>query len=152
MANVHSAVRRGRPNRPARSAVGPNIAPGAACGTRQQPGHSALVLFFFQPEDGIRGGTVTGVQTCALPISPPVCGRKRTSVEADGSPIVNEPVTDVSVALAWSIVTADGAAAGAELPGIESADAGPIACEIGRASCRERMQMEAAGEPVGNTE
>src|SRR5438309_3129295 len=26
--------------------------------------------FFFQAEDGIRGGTVTGVQTCALPICP----------------------------------------------------------------------------------
>src|SRR6266481_7758703 len=25
--------------------------------------------FFFQAEDGIRDGTVTGVQTCALPIS-----------------------------------------------------------------------------------
>src|SRR5689334_10726598 len=28
----------------------------------------SLVIFFFQAEDGIRGGTVTGVQTCALPI------------------------------------------------------------------------------------
>src|SRR5439155_13490209 len=28
------------------------------------------VLFFFQAEDGIRDGHVTGVQTCALPISP----------------------------------------------------------------------------------
>src|SRR2546430_5979042 len=28
-----------------------------------------LVLFFFQAEDGIRDLTVTGVQTCALPIS-----------------------------------------------------------------------------------
>src|SRR5207245_6572181 len=27
------------------------------------------VLFFFQAEDGIRDATVTGVQTCALPIS-----------------------------------------------------------------------------------
>src|SRR5215203_6053476 len=27
-------------------------------------------LFFFQAEDGIRGICVTGVQTCALPISP----------------------------------------------------------------------------------
>src|SRR5439155_4478628 len=26
-------------------------------------------IFFFQAEDGIRGGHVTGVQTCALPIS-----------------------------------------------------------------------------------
>src|SRR5689334_24148575 len=30
--------------------------------------HSCLVFFFFQAEDGIRDGTVTGVQTCALPI------------------------------------------------------------------------------------
>src|SRR5689334_24300970 len=28
-------------------------------------------IFFFQAEDGIRDGTVTGVQTCALPISAP---------------------------------------------------------------------------------
>src|SRR2546430_7714303 len=30
-----------------------------------------LVVFFFQAEDGIRDLTVTGVQTCALPISSP---------------------------------------------------------------------------------
>src|SRR5207253_5226366 len=29
-------------------------------------------FFFFQAEDGIRDGHVTGVQTCALPISPSV--------------------------------------------------------------------------------
>src|SRR6266705_1660448 len=28
-----------------------------------------FVLFFFQADDGIRARTVTGVQTCALPIS-----------------------------------------------------------------------------------
>src|SRR5260370_37015665 len=28
-------------------------------------------MFFFQAEDGIRDSSVTGVQTCALPISPP---------------------------------------------------------------------------------
>src|SRR5438876_5180541 len=28
-----------------------------------------LCVFFFQAEDGIRDGRVTGVQTCALPIS-----------------------------------------------------------------------------------
>src|SRR6266702_6791310 len=28
-----------------------------------------LFIFFFQAEDGIRDGHVTGVQTCALPIS-----------------------------------------------------------------------------------
>src|SRR5690625_377942 len=29
-----------------------------------------LTIFFFQAEDGIRDGHVTGVQTCALPILP----------------------------------------------------------------------------------
>src|SRR5215208_7509338 len=33
-------------------------------------------FFFFQAEDGIRDGHVTGVQTCALPISP-VAGAAR---------------------------------------------------------------------------
>src|SRR5439155_7026940 len=30
-----------------------------------------IVIFFFQAEDGIRAGHVTGVQTCALPIFAP---------------------------------------------------------------------------------
>src|SRR6266516_6559887 len=30
---------------------------------------ATIVVFFFQAEDGIRGRTVTGVQTCARPIS-----------------------------------------------------------------------------------
>src|SRR5260370_26118362 len=30
--------------------------------------HSRIVFFFFQAEDGIRDSSVTGVQTCALPI------------------------------------------------------------------------------------
>src|SRR6266478_2432644 len=36
--------------------------------------------FFFQAEDGIRDLTVTGVQTCALPISTRgrICGSRRT--------------------------------------------------------------------------
>src|SRR2546430_12890791 len=32
--------------------------------------HGGTLFFFFQAEDGIRDLTVTGVQTCALPISP----------------------------------------------------------------------------------
>src|SRR6267143_3384135 len=34
-----------------------------------------LLFFFFQAEDGIRDGTVTGVQTCALPISDGVAAK-----------------------------------------------------------------------------
>src|SRR3989441_4734295 len=33
-------------------------------------GYSGFFFFFFQAEDGIRDKLVTGVQTCALPISP----------------------------------------------------------------------------------
>src|SRR2546430_6023002 len=32
------------------------------------PGYDGVYFFFFQAEDGIRDLTVTGVQTCALPI------------------------------------------------------------------------------------
>src|SRR2546427_8469583 len=38
--------------------------------------HVSCIFFFFQAEDGIRDLTVTGVQTCALPIS----------IGADGKP------------------------------------------------------------------
>src|SRR2546422_6331893 len=38
-------------------------------------GYSLFVFFFFQAEDGIRDVAVTGVQTCALPIS--ARGRRR---------------------------------------------------------------------------
>src|SRR2546430_3557091 len=38
-------------------------------------------VFFFQAEDGIRDLTVTGVQTCALPISPSCDAELRTLFE-----------------------------------------------------------------------
>src|SRR6267378_2921556 len=41
-------------------------------------------IFFFQAEDGIRDLYVTGVQTCALPISSPAAGRVVVKVEAAG--------------------------------------------------------------------
>src|SRR6266568_2501839 len=42
-----------------------------------------VLFFFFQAEDGIRDGTVTGVQTCALPIfAAPVACLGSTSLTA----------------------------------------------------------------------
>src|SRR5207253_8440493 len=40
-----------------------------------------VVGFFFQAEDGIRDGHVTGVQTCALPISAAAASRIPSSLE-----------------------------------------------------------------------
>src|SRR6266508_4948400 len=45
--------------------------------------HCRLLVFFFQAEDGIRAGHVTGVQTCALPI----CRRPRSSRGRDAPPL-----------------------------------------------------------------
>src|SRR2546429_3342725 len=39
-------------------------------------------FFFFQAEDGIRDVAVTGVQTCALPISPRWCASSAAADEA----------------------------------------------------------------------
>src|SRR5207248_8070706 len=81
-----------------------------------------VFFFFFQAEDGIRDRTVTGVQTCALPI----CHREwRTRA-------------------AWSAV-----ASGVEMPhghgtawrlrdGAAPVSRRPCLGQIGRASCRER--------------
>src|SRR5207245_3510233 len=43
------------------------------------------VVFFFQAEDGIRDATVTGVQTCALPI----CG-SRFVISSSGEPMPSD--------------------------------------------------------------
>src|SRR5690625_6307618 len=42
-----------------------------------------LVFFFFQAEDGIRDGHVTGVQTCALPISLRLIRESRHLIDDD---------------------------------------------------------------------
>src|SRR5438046_8781272 len=44
---------------------------------------SLLLFFFFQAEDGIRDWSVTGVQTCALPIWVEPVGRARQKAEGD---------------------------------------------------------------------
>src|SRR5437867_12545307 len=44
-----------------------------------------LIFFFFQAEDGIRDRTVTGVQTCALPICrEPVLGARPDALHTAG--------------------------------------------------------------------
>src|SRR5262249_59562738 len=90
------------------------------------------LFFFFQAEDGIRDWSVTGVQTCALPIC---------SIGDDGG--------GVREALERLAVDEWGRHAGDEVFGELQALSGPLAedsadrldlaAEIGRASCRERV-------------
>src|SRR5690625_7148389 len=78
------------------------------------------ICFFFQSEDGIRDGHVTGVQTCALPIS--------------------DEAKDVRRLMEYDEYTAGGMMTTEPL------------IEIGRASCRERVDISVASVSlVGKT-
>src|SRR5207249_7885189 len=74
-----------------------------------------LLFFFFQAEDGIRDRNVTGVQTCALPIS------RRFTAEARRTPTAPAPLSSSS----------SGRRTRSPASGRE----------IGRASCRERVEV-----------
>src|SRR5690606_40310538 len=92
----------------------------------------SLYIFFFQAEDGIRDFHVTGVQTCALPISEAFAAAAAT---ADWTSVqdFNLVITNAPGEQAWPI-TATNFILMYEQP----ADAQRSA-EIGRASCRGRV-------------
>src|SRR5690625_7325029 len=77
-----------------------------------------VLFFFFQAEDGIRDGHVTGVQTCALPIS-----------------AAGVPFRTAYAAAAQAVGREDES----RMP--EKSLAERVSPEIGRASCRERVYM-----------
>src|SRR5256885_16018725 len=52
------------------------------------------VFFFFQAEDGIRDYKVTGVQTCALPISPHLLRHTGRALVFDDYPSLKQAVDD----------------------------------------------------------
>src|SRR2546430_11518944 len=88
-----------------------------------------FIFFFFQAEDGIRDLTVTGVQTCALPISVAV-----TSLH--GIPLV------AAGRLSGPLQRAIHTYKYRPRPQLAGRLADPLsraALEIGRASCRERV-------------
>src|SRR2546430_6716868 len=89
---------------------------------------SWYVFFFFQAEDGIRYLTVTGVQTCALPILA-ACPSAHDRGESLRDAGTGEPVS---------------VCAASALPGLAPPPAvfplsADLRHEIGRASCRERV-------------
>src|SRR5258706_7970906 len=88
-----------------------------------------LFFFFFQAEDGIRDWSVTGVQTCALPI----CWKTIRLPMA--SNLKNGCTLRTPVANANSSRSA--APTSTVLSGIKAGST--CRSEIGRASCRERV-------------
>src|SRR5258708_25267859 len=96
------------------------------------PASGCLVhlFFFFQAEDGIRDDLVTGVQTCALPIS------MRSTFASFAIVRLSSPPPHATAS------TLSGTAAGrtASSRSCDSGEGPPLSrTEIGRASCRERV-------------
>src|SRR5437762_5473151 len=85
-------------------------------------------FFFFQAEDGIRDTSVTGVQTCALPIS---------LGETAHRGLHREAMLAQAVALRVLAQQGEGFLAVHRRDAITERPA-PVVAEIGRASCRER--------------
>src|SRR5699024_11255108 len=87
------------------------------------------VLFFFQAEDGIRDRNVTGVQTCALPISPTMMSRSASFIcEKAGLMTYRPPMRATRTSEMGPPKGMSETASTAE------------AAKIGRASCRERVE------------
>src|SRR5205085_7266705 len=97
-----------------------------------------VCIFFFQAEDGIRDLTVTGVQTCALPIfsGPPCTPGKtlRSRAFAYDSRHSTRPPRGPRRVLCVVVVTKSASATGFGWR---------PAAKIGRASCRERGEIAA---------
>src|SRR3712207_7102006 len=90
------------------------------------------MFFFFQAEDGIRDIGVTGVQTCALPIFLRGCSGSEamsTGGLASVAVMLPDPLPQ-----RWS----------------SCASAGPArwSRQIGRASCRERVEISVVAESL----
>src|SRR3712207_9077049 len=110
-----------------------------------------MLFFFFQAEDGIRDIGVTGVQTCALPISElshhepstfDIAGRRvgggETFCLIAGPCTVESRTQTLSVAQAVKAAGASMLRGGAFKPRTSPFAFKGLGTEIGRASCRER--------------
>src|SRR5690625_6105866 len=89
-----------------------------------------ILTFFFQAEDGIRDGHVTGVQTCALPISEVAQGFRPRIPTTAGTGREGRPrPRSARCPHPRSMRSCPAERQSAQLD---------LAAEIGRASCRER--------------
>src|SRR5207253_6288603 len=105
--------------------------------------------FFFQAEDGIRDGHVTGVQTCALPISLHGTANISVGTVAADSATISGIIDGGGSLVKQAPGTLVLSNASNSYNGTTTVSAGTL-IEIGRASCRERGQtsgIDAARRP-----
>src|SRR5688500_19686085 len=97
--------------------------------------------FFFQAEDGIRDYKVTGVQTCALPIYR--SSAVMVPISNWDSYVSYDAAADL---IAWRHPSENPSAwPGYGQPAV-SRDGSVYAIQIGRASCRERVEVAGAAD------
>src|SRR5689334_8291525 len=108
--------------------------------------NSLKSIFFFQAEDGIRDGTVTGVQTCALPIY-----RRSTRARVVA---VFAAIAGSLTGLASTMTWAPTACCAASRTWVSVASRPPFSTrsEIGRASCRERVYISVVADTLQKKE
>src|SRR5207245_5366569 len=103
-------------------------------------------FFFFQAEDGIRDATVTGVQTCALPIwTYPLPGRLLARPVCPSNGAASRRRSQKKNARLWK---KSGVRAVTSYSGLACSSVVVIVVEIGRASCRVRVWMQVVGSDV----
>src|SRR5437588_2766151 len=100
------------------------------------------LFFFFQAEDGIRDHCVTGVQTCALPIS----GARRRAAWTGRVP----QKAQAPLSRARPVQAARRRAPAALLERIRPPGRLTGRRKIGRASCRERVEISVRGGTKNN--
>src|SRR5205823_10932659 len=107
-------------------------------------------VFFFQAEDGIRDKLVTGVQTCALPIYVPAYNwwnEGLHGVARAGIATVFPQAIGIAATCDTDLVHRV-----AEVISTEARAKYNDAIQIGRASCRERVNNPVGGEALKNNE
>src|SRR5260370_27698083 len=106
-------------------------------GNAQTDDEHSFHFFFFQAEDGIRDSSVTGVQTCALPI---YHSKAQQAHSLGFDEVIDLSVEELSDGVR-RITEGYGADIVIDAMGGEilSEALGTLSIEIGRASCRERV-------------
>src|SRR5690606_39942124 len=100
-------------------------------------------FFFFQAEDGIRDFHVTGVQTCALPDLIRTASALYSSVNFRLLVDIScPPISALSTSCKVSAKSGE-----AQSVCLMLTAHSPLPLEIGRASCRERVQTPRCGGP-----